>query len=33
MVKVGRKQKAQKVCKKHVNFTKLGGKLGKVEGK
>ena len=33
MVKVGGKRKTHKVCKKHVDFTKSGGKFGKVEGK
>jgi len=33
MDKVGRKQKAQKVCRKHVKFTKSGRKFAKVGGK
>jgi len=32
MVKLGGKRKRHKVCKKHVNFTKPGGKFGKVGG-
>ena|SRR6218665_224677 len=30
MVKVGGEQKSQKACTKHGNFTKSGGKFGKV---
>jgi len=30
MVKLGGKRKTQKVCKKHANFTKSGGKFANV---
>ena len=30
MVKVGTKRNKRKVCKKHVNFTKAGGKFAKI---
>jgi len=32
MVKVGGKQNTHKVCQKHVNLTKTGGKFFKVGG-
>jgi len=32
MVKLGGKRKTQKVCKRHVNFTKSGWKIAKVGG-